>query len=189
MAARRRVWRAAQSYVDPERLVFLDETGVNTKMTRLYGRAPIGRRLKASAPFGHWKTITFVAALRLEGVTAPWVLDKAMDGEAFRIYAARVLAPTLKPDDIVVMDNLPAHKVAGVAEAITARHAQLFYLPPYSPDMNPIEMAFAKLKALLQQNPARSVEALWRRIGELLGSFSTDECANYFQAAGYQHSI
>ena len=189
MAVRRRIWRAAQRYVDPERLVFLDETGLNTKMTRLYGRAPIGRRLKASVPFGHWKTITFVAALRLEGVTAPWVLDKAMDGEAFRIYAAHVLAPTLKPDDIVVMDNLPAHKVAGIAEAITARRAQLFYLPPYSPDMNPIEMAFAKLKALLRQDPARSVDALWRRIGQLLANFNTDECANYFNAAGYQHSM
>lgn len=189
VAARRRIWRAAQRYVDPERLVFLDETGLNTKMTRLYGRAPIGQRLKAAVPFGHWKTITFVAALRLEGVTAPWVLDKAMDGEAFRIYAARVLALTLKPDDIVVMDNLPAHKVAGIAEAITAKRAQLFYLPPYSPDMNPIEMAFAKLKAMLRQDPARSVDALWRRIGQLLARFTTDECANYFNAAGYQHSM
>jgi len=189
VAARRRVWRAARRYVDPERLVFLDETGVNTKMTRLYGRAPRGQRLKASAPFGHWKTMTFVAALRLSGVTAPWVLDSAMDGDAFRTYVSHELAPTLSPGDIVVLDNLPAHKVAGIREAVTARGAQLFYLPPYSPDMNPIEMAFAKLKTALRQNPARTIDALWRRIGGLVDTYTPDECANYFQAAGYQHSM
>lgn len=158
-------------------------------MTRLYGRAPRGRRLIAKAPFGHWKTITFVAALRLNGVTAPWVLDGPMDGEAFRAYVSHVLAPTLHRDDIVVMDNLPAHKVAGIRETITARRAQLFYLPPYSPDMNPIEMAFSKLKLLLRQNPARTIDALWRRIGTLIDAFTPTECANYFQAAGYQHSM
>ena len=189
MAARRRVWQAARPFIDPERLVFIDETGVNTKMTRLYGRAPRGQRLNAKAPFGHWKTITFVAALRLIGVTAPWVLDGAMDGAAFKAYCRNVLAPTLRPDDIVAMDNLPAHKVAGVAEAIRGPKAQLFYLPPYSPDMNPIEMAIAKLKALLRQNPARDIDALCRHIGSLIDTFCPSECANYFKAAGYQFSI
>jgi|TARA_B100001964_G_C14139229_1_gene556561 transposase len=189
VAARRLIWRAAQRFIDPERLVFIDETGVNTKMTRLYGRAPVGERLKASAPFGHWKTMTFVAALRLSGVTAPWVLDGPMDGDAFRTYVTHALAPTLAPSDIVVMDNLPAHKVVGIGEAIAARGAQLFYLPPYSPDMNPIEMAFAKLKALLRQNPARTIDTLWPRIGHLIDAFTPVECANYFQAAGYQHSL
>lgn len=158
-------------------------------MTRLYGRAPRGQRLKAKAPFGHWKTVTFVAALRLGAITAPWVLDGPMDGDAFRAYVSRVLAPTLHRDDIVVMDNLPAHKVAGIGEMITAKCAQLFYLPPYSPDMNPIEMAFSKLKSLLRQNPARTIDALWRRIGKLLETFTPEECANYFHAAGYQHSM
>ena len=189
MAARRRIWRAAQGFVDPERLVFIDESGCNTKMTRLYGRAPVGARLNASAPFGHWKTVTFVAALRLSGLTAPWVLDGAMDGDAFRTYTDKVLAPTLVPGDIVVADNLPAHKVAGIRETITARGAHLFYLPPYSPDMNPIEMAFAKLKTLLRADPARTVDALWRRIGSLLDTITATECANYFRAAGYQHSM
>lgn len=189
MAARRRLWQAAQGFVDPERLVFIDETGVNTKMARLYGRAPKGRCLKAKAPFGHWKTMTFVAGLRLTGVSAPWVLDGAMDGPALRAYIDHALAPTLKPGDIVVMDNLPAHKVAGIAEAIGRHGAQLFYLPPYSPDMNPIEMAFAKLKALLRQDPARTIDALWRRIGSLLDTFTPEECANYFKTAGYQYSM
>jgi transposase len=189
VVARRRIWHAAQSFVDPERLVFIDETGVNTKMTRLYGWAPRGQRLKAKVPFGHWKTMTFVAALRLEGITAPWVLDAAMDGPAFRTYVTQVLAPTLQADNIVVMDNLPAHKVAGIKEAIAGQGAQLFYLPPYSPDMNPIEMAFAKLKALIRQNPARTIDALWRQIGQLIDKFTPQECANYFNEAGYLHSL
>lgn len=151
MAARRTLWRAAQPFIDPESLVFLDETGVNTKMARLYGWAPVGERCRDRVPFGHWKTMTFIAGLRLTGMTAPWVLDGPMDGDAFRVYVRDVLAPTLRRGDVVVLDNLPAHKVAGIREAITARRAQLFYLPPYSPDMNPIEMAFAKLKALLRQ--------------------------------------
>ncbi len=189
VAARRRIWRAARRFIDPERLVFIDETGVNTKMIRLYGRAPRGQRLKAKAPFGHWMTITFVAGLRLSGVSAPWVLDGPMDGAAFRTYIHHALAPALEAGDIVVMDNLPAHKVAGIAEAIRRQGAQLFYLPPYSPDMNPIEMAFAKLKALLRQDPVRNVEALWQRIGTLLDDFKPEECANYFKAAGYQYSM
>jgi transposase len=157
-------------------------------MTRLYGRAPRGRRLLAKAPFGHWKTTTFVAALRCDGLTAPMVLD-GPTGEAFLAYVEQVLIPTLQPDDIVVMDNLPAHKIAAVHPAITAAGAQLFLLPPYSPDMNPIEMAFAKLKTLLRQTPQRTVDGLWRRIGDLLDQFTPDECANYLRAAGYGGSF
>lgn len=169
--------------------MFIDGSGVNTKMTRLHGRAPVGRRLFATAPFGHWKTMTFVAALRLTGLTAPWELDRAMDGDAFRVYAREVLAPTLTPDDTVVMDNLPAHKVAGVAAAIAERGPQVFLLPQYSPDMNPIEMAFAKLKTALRADPARTVDTLWRRFGKIIDTFTSNECANYFKAAGYQHSL
>lgn len=189
MAARRKLWKAAQPFIDPHSLVFLDETGVNTKMARLYGWAPVGERCRDRVPFGHWKTMTFIAGLRLTGLTAPWVLDGPMDGEAFRVYVRHVLAPTLRRGDVVVLDNLPAHKVAGIHEAITARRAQLFYLPPYSPDMNPIELAFAKLKALLRQEPARTVDALVERIGQLLDHFLPAKCANVFHAAGYQRSI
>jgi len=188
VAARRKLWRAAQPFIDSESLVFLDETGVNTKMARLYGWAPVGERCRDSAPFGHWKTLTFIAGLRLTGMTAPWVLDGPMDGDAFRTYVQHVLAPTLRQGDVVVLDNLPAHKVAGVREAIIARRAQIFYLPPYSPDMNPIEMAFAKLKALLRHEPARTIDALINRIGNLLDHFAPAECANFFHAAGYQRS-
>ena len=157
-------------------------------MARLYGWAPVGERCRDSAPFGHWKTLTFIAGLRLTGMTAPWVLDGPMDGEAFRTYVEHVLAPTLRHGDVVVLDNLPAHKVAGVREMIAERHAQIFYLPPYSPDMNPIEMAFSKLKSLLRQEPARTIDALINRIGVLLDRIVPSECANYFHAAGYQRS-
>ena len=158
-------------------------------MTRLYGRAPRGRRVRGTAPFGHWKTLTFVAALRRKSVTAPWLLDGPMDGDAFRTYVEHVLAPTLAPGDIVVMDNLPAHKTGPVREAIGRAGAQVFYLPPYSPDMNPIEMLFSKLKTLLRQDPARTVDALCRRIGDLLDRFDPNECRNYFRHAGYAHSM
>jgi transposase len=189
VAERRRIWRAAQPHVDVDRLVFIDETGASTKMTRLYGRAPRGQRLIASAPFGHWKTTTFVAALRRNALTAPMVLDGPMTGEAFLAYVQQVLVPTLRRGDIVVLDNLPAHKTSAVRAAIRAAGAQFFLLPPYSPDMNPIEMAFAKLKTLLRKEPQRSVEALWRRIGQLLDQFTPSECANYLQAAGYGESL
>ncbi len=151
-------------------------------MTRLYGRAPRGRRLLAKAPFGHWKTTTFVAALRRDGLTAPMVLDGPMTGQAFLAYVEQVLIPTLKPDDIVVMDNLPAHKIAAVRDAIAAAGAQFFLLPPYSP-------VFSKLKTLLRQAPERTVEGLWRRIGALLDQFTPAECGNYFRAAGYGDSF
>src|SRR3954454_2249997 len=189
VAARRRIWRAAQPFVDADKLVFIDETGASTKMTRLYGRAPRGRRLLAKAPFGHWKTTTFVAALRRAGLDAPMVLDGPMTGPAFLAYVEQVLIPTLRPDEIVVMDNLPAHKIAAVRAAIETAGAQLFLLPPYSPDMNPIEMAFAKLKTLLRQAPERTRDGLWRRIGALLDQFTPEECNNYFRAAGYRDSL
>jgi transposase len=189
VAERRRIWQAAQPFIDPERLVFIDETGTNTKMTRLYGRAPRGRRLLAAAPFGHWKTMTFVAGLRRTGLTAPMVLDGPMTGRAFLAYVHQVLAATLAPGDIVVMDNLPAHKTQDVRAAIAATGAQLFLLPPYSPDLNPIEMAFSKLKTLLRKDPERTIDCLWRRIGTLLDHFQPDECANYIHHAGYPHSI
>lgn len=158
-------------------------------MARLYGWSPVGERCQDRVPFGHWKTMTFVAGLRLSGMTAPWLLDGPMDGDAFRTYVQHVLAPTLKRGDVVVLDNLPAHKVAGIRELVAEHRAQIFYLPPYSPDMNPIEMAFAKLKALLRQEPARTLDALTERIAQLLNRFLPHECANFFQAAGYQRSL
>ena len=139
VAARREVWHQAQPFIDPDKLVFIDETGASTKMTRLYARAPRGRRAIASAPFGHWKTTTSVAALRRSGLTAPMVLDGPMTGPAFLAYVQQVLVPTLRPGDIVVLDNLPAHKIAEVRVAIRDAGAQFFLLPPYSPDLNPID--------------------------------------------------
>ncbi len=153
MAQKREHWNNWQTWLKPERLVFIDETGAKTNMTRLRGRARHGDRLRASVPWGHWKTTTFVAGLRLGGLTAPMVLDGAMNGAAFKAYTEQVLAPTLKPGDIVVMDNLSSHKVAGVRQAIKATGAFMLYLPPYSPDLNPIELAFSKLKALLRKAP------------------------------------
>ena len=158
-------------------------------MTRLCGRAPRGERVIASAPFGHWKTTTFVAALRRSGLTAPMVLDGPMTGPAFLAYVEQVLVPTLRRGDIVVLDNLPAHKITDVRAAIRAAGAQFVLLPPYSPDLNPIEMAFAKLKTLLRQAPERTINGLWNRIGQFLDHFKPDECANYLNAAGYGHPI
>lgn len=166
-------------------MVFIDETGASTKMARRYGRCPKGQRLTMAVPHGHWKTTTFLAALRHDRIDAPGVIDGPMNGELFRAYVEQFLAPTLSPGDIVVMDNLPAHKVKGVAEAITARGAELRYLPPYSPDLNPIEQLFAKLKALLRKAAARSVDKLWDTIGLLLDAFSPTECANYLRNSGY----
>jgi transposase len=154
-------------------------------MARRYGRAPRGQRLAMSVPFGHWKTTTFVAGLRHDRIDAPCVIDGPMTGTLFLAYVEQFLAPTLAPGDIVVMDNLPAHKVKGVAEAIAARGAELRYLPPYSPDLNPIEQMFAKLKALLRKAAVRSVDKLWDTIGLLLDAFSPTECANYLRHSGY----
>jgi transposase len=174
--------------MNPTRLVFLDETWATTNMARRYGRAPRGERVIASVPHGHWKTSTFVAGLREDAITAPLVIDGAMNGETFRAYIEQFLAPTLAHGDIVIMDNLSSHKVAGVREAIEARGASLIYLPPYSPDLNPIEQAFAKLKALLRKAAPRTVESLWTVIGESLSAFPPNECANYLTAAGYRRS-
>jgi len=184
--ARRLAWFEAQPELDPARLVFIDETGASTKMARLRGRAPRGARCRAAIPHGHWKTTTLVAALRLEGMTAPMVIDGAMNGEAFRAYVRHILAPSLQAGDVVIMDNLPAHKVGGVREAIEAAGARLLYLPPYSPDFNPIEQAFAKLKALLRKAAARTLEALETAIANALDAFSPHECANYSTASGYE---
>jgi transposase len=165
--------------------VFIDETGATTKMARLRGRAPRGERCIAAIPHGHWKTTTFTAGLRTTGLVAPMVIDGPMDGAAFLAYVEQVLVKDLAPGDIVIMDNLPAHKVAGVRRAIEAAGASLLYLPPYSPDFNPIEMAFSKLKAILRKAAARTVDALWAAIADALDAFTPSECANYFAAAGY----
>jgi transposase len=184
--SQRLAWRVAQPDLDPARLVFIDETGASTKMARLYGRSLRGGRCIAAIPHGHWKTTTFVGGLRHTGITAPMVLDGPMDGPAFLAYVEQVLAPTLAPGDIVVLDNLPAHKPAAVREALRAAGAELRYLPPYSPDLNPIEMAFSKLKALLKKAAARTIDDLWRVIAEALPRLTPDECTNYFTAAGYE---
>ena len=165
--------------------MFIDETGATTKMVRLRGRAPRGERCIAAIPHGHWKTTTFTAGLRTSGLVAPMVIDGPMDGAAFLAYVEQVLVKDLAPGDIVIMDNLPAHKVAGVRRAIEAAGARLLYLPPYSPDFNPIEMAFSKLKAILRKAAARTVDALWAAIADALDAFTPSECANYFAAAGY----
>ena len=178
-------WKADQSSFDPSRLVFIDETGTATNMARRRGRCRRGERLIGRVPHGHWKTTTFVAGLRHDAITAPMVIDRPMNGVIFKAYVERMLAPTLAPGDIVVMDNLSSHKVDGVRRAIEARGATLLYLPPYSPDLNPIEMAFAKLKALLRKAAERSVDALWQRIGKILDAITPQECRNYFHHAGY----
>ena len=185
VAAAREAWRDSQPTLDPDRLVFVDETWATTNMTRRYGRAPCGQRLVAPVPHGHWKTFTFVAGLRTTGLTAPLVVDGAMNGDIFRAYVEQVLAPTLAAGDIVILDNLACHKVAGVREAIESSGASLLHLPPYSPDLNPIEQAFAKLKALLRKLAVRTIDSLWRALGDSLARFSPQECVNYFAAAGY----
>lgn len=183
--ARRYAWFDLQPDLEPERLVFIDETGASTKMARRYGRAPRGERCRAPVPHGHWKTTTFVGALRLEGMTAPMLLDGAMHGVAFLAYVEQVLVPTLKPGDIIIMDNLPAHKPTAIRKAIERAGAELRFLPPYSPDFNPIEMAFSKLKAFLKKTAARTKDDLWDAIAEAIETFSPTECENYFSAAGY----
>ncbi len=159
---------------------------MTTKMVRLYGRARLGERLVAKVPHGHWKTLTLVAALRVDGVTAPYVIDGAMDGPAFLAYVEQVLAPTLHRGDIVFMDNLRTHKVAGVAEAIEAKGARVRYLPPYSPDLNPIENVYSKLKSGLRKGAARTVDALTKLVGTSIKAIAPSECAGYFRHAGYK---
>lgn len=185
MQVARREWIQSQPTLDVTKLVFLDETGASTNMTRTRGRAPKGERCVASVPHGHWKTTTFIAGLRYNDITAPMVLDGPMDGEAFLVYVRTFLCPTLHPGDVVMADNLPSHKVAGVREALEVAGATLRYLPPYSPDLNPIEKLFSKLKTLLRKAAKRSVDALWNEIGQLLQRVSPEECTNYFQSSGY----
>ena len=165
--------------------MFIDETGATTKMARRHGRARRGQRLKLSVPYGHWKTTTFVGGLRLGGMTAPLVLDGPMTGGWFLAYVEQVLVPTLRPGDIVILDNLAAHKNAAIRAAIEAAGASLRFLPPYSPDLNPIENAFAKLKAQLRKAAARTIDELWNTIAKAIDTFTPPECANYFAAAGY----
>lgn len=171
--------------IDIRRLVFIDESGFRTNMVRLYGRAPQGKRLVARAPYGHWKTTTFVAALRQDQLTAPMVIDGPMNGRMFREYVRQVLAPTLHAGDLVVMDNLSSHKAAGVKEAIEAVGAKLVYLPPYSPDFNPIEMVYSKMKWLVRSAAKTTVEELWNFLGESLGHFPAAECQSYLKHCGY----
>jgi transposase len=182
---RRQAWFEGQPDLDPERLVFIDETGVDTKMARRFGRSPRGERCRAPVPHGHWKTTTFTAGLRLTGMTAPFILEGPMDGEGFLAYVEQVLVPTLQPGDIVIIDNLPAHRVAGARTAIEATGAAFVFLPPYSPDFNPIEQAFSKLKAYLRKIAARSVDDLWTAIADAVKTFTVAECRNYFAACGY----
>ena len=190
MQAARAIWRRRQAWLEvhPEKLgkiIFIDETGLNTKMARLRGRAKRGQRLVASIPHGHWKTLTFIAGLRHDRLTAPWVIDGAMDGDAFVKYIKTQLAPTLDKGDVVVLDNLPAHKRQDAEKAVRKRGAWLLFLPPYSPDMNPIELAFSKLKAHLKRLASRTVEELWKTTGKICDLFTAQECANFFKADGY----
>jgi transposase len=171
--------------LEPQRLVFLDETGTTTKMTRLRGRCLKGKRLRSKAPFGHWKTQTFVAGLRCGALTAPFVIDAPMNRRIFETYVETQLVPTLEKGDIVIMDNLPAHKSPIAEKAILDRGAQVLFLPPYSPDLNPIEMAFSKLKAHLRARAVRTIDELWKVIGQICDLFQPEECKNYFTAAGY----
>ena len=185
MARARRRWMREQGMFDPARLVFLDETAANTKMVRLSGRCPRGERLIGRVPQGHWKTITFVAALRRNGMRASRTVDGPMTGKKFLAYVEQCLVPTLRRKDIVMMDNLSAHKAAGVRKAIEARGAALRYLPKYSPDLNPIEMPFSALKASLRKAAERTIPRLRRRIGSFARSLTAREASNYFSHAGY----
>jgi transposase len=188
VAEARARWTVRQTGFDPDRLVFIDETWAKTNMTRPRGRAPKGTRLLAKVPHGHWKTTTFLAALRTFGLTAPLVIDGALNGDLFLAYVRQQLLPTLHRGDIVIMDNLSSHKKAGVREAIEGAGAGLVYLPPYSPDFNPIEQAFSKFKWLLRSAQERTVEALWHTCGKLLDQFTETECRNYFRHCGYRYT-
>ncbi len=185
MARRRARWKQYQNRLDPARLVFIDETWAKTNMTRTHGRCARGKRLVAKAPHGRWHTLTFLAALRCDRIAAPCVLDGPINGISFLAYVEQFLVPTLARGDIVIMDNLGSHKGRAVRRALRAIGAKLFFLPPYSPDLNPIEQVFAKLKTLLRKAAERTVEATWQRIGQILGVFTSTECANYLRNSGY----
>lgn len=185
IARKRERWKGRQDRIDPRRLVFIDETWVKTNMTPLRGWGPRGQRLEARVPHGHWKTLTFIAALRADRVEAPWVIDGPINGELFTLYVEKVLVPTLSPGDVVILDNLGSHKGQAARRAVRAAGAHLLFLPPYSPDLNPIEQLFAKLKHLMRKAEPRTVEATWRKVGDLLDLFSPDECASYLRNSGY----
>ena len=185
VARRRAQWIKYQDRVDPARLVFIDETWTRTNMAPLRGWAPRGSRLIGKVPDGRWRTMTFLAALRHDRITAPWMLEGPIDGESFATYVEKVLLPTLRPGDIVIMDNLGSHRGKIIRQLIRSAGAKLFLLPKYSPDLNPIEQVFANLKHLLRKAAARTVETVCAAIGELLGAFTTNECANYFKNSGY----
>lgn len=178
-------WRRHQARIDPTRLVFVDETWAKTNMTRTHGRAPRGQRLVAHVPHGRWTTMTFIAALRHDRIDAPCVIDGPINGALFLAWVQQFLVPTLRPGDIVVLDILGSHKGQAVRRAVRTAGAHLLFLPPYSPDLNPIEMMFAKLKTLLRRADERSIAAVWHRIGTLLSAFSPAECASYLRHAGY----
>jgi putative transposase len=188
VARRRTQWKARQRRIEPARLVFIDETWAKTNMTPRRGWGPRGRRLRAKAPQARWKTMTFLAALRHDRIDAPWLLDGPINGEAFRHYVETQLVPTLRPGDIVILDNLGSHKGRAVRHAIRSAGAKLLFLPKYSPDLNPIEQVFAKLKHLLRKAAARTFDAITQTIGQLLGSFTPQECVNYFRNSGYERT-
>jgi transposase len=185
VARRRRLWRSWQPGLDPRRLVFIDETWIKTSMVPLRGWGPKGARLRGFAPQGHWRTLTFLGALRCDQLTAPCVFDGPINGESFRAYVEQQLVPVLKPGDIVILDNLGSHKSAALGRMIRAAGARLWYLPPYSPDLNPIEQAFAKIKHWMRAAQKRTVEDVWRHIGSLVAAIEAQECSNYFVNAGY----
>ncbi|MCI0356814.1 MAG: IS630 family transposase [Acidobacteria bacterium] len=185
VARRRAQWKRYQGRIDPKRLVFIDETWAKTNMTRLHGRCRCGDRLVAKVPHGRWRTLTFLAALRSDRIEAPCVIDGPINGRSFLAYVEQMLVPVLRRGDVVIMDNLGSHKRQAIRRAIRAAGAKLLFLPAYSPDLNPIEQVFAKLKALLRKLDARTVETTWRGIGHLLDAFTPGECANYFRNSGY----
>ena len=185
VARRRLQWQQRQDQVDAKRLVFIDETWAKTNMTPIRGRCPVGQRLVAKVPHGHRKTLTFVAALRGDGIYAPCLLDQSINAVSFRTYVEQFLVPTLRPGDVVVMDNLSSHKGKAIRKAIQAAGAKLIFLPPYSPDLNPIEQVFAKLKTLLRKANVRTIEAVTEAIGKLLDEYTVAECANYLVNSGY----
>jgi transposase len=185
ISRRRAQWRGRQGRIDPMRLVFIDETWAKTNMTRTHGWAPCGERLVAKIPHGHWNTATFLAALRHDRIDAPCLFNGPINGELFLAYVEQVLLPTLKPGDIVILDNLGSHKGKAIRQVIRAVGAKLIFLPKYSPDLNPIEQAFAKVKTLLRKADARTFEAISAAIAKFLNRFTPQECANYFENAGY----
>ncbi len=185
VAWRRSHWRNLQHQLSPENLVFIDETWVKTNMAPLRGWGPKGKRLRGFAPHGHWKTMTFLAALRYDGLTAPCVFDGPINGQCFRAYVHQQLAPTLRKGDVVIMDNLGSHKSQEVKDRINAAGAQLLFLPPYSPDLNPIEQTFSKIKHWMRMAQKRTVEEVWRYVGHVIDTITPDECRNYFRNSGY----